>query len=222
MKLGFICPDLSGHLNPMSALARQLRARNHKVVFLYSSGAPAGLPFVPAPEQDHINENRPEMSKMEGQDALQFSFAGVGSNGDDIKVIARNCSGPRDRCPDNRYSSVLCRTGCAAPGHALCARCKCTALDYSGYTPLCVYGWPHKTTPAALARNREGVAQWANVLASASEGLKAHAESIGLRIDWQDLSSTVSPWASITQVPRAFDFESSHWPSAIPPHGSIP
>jgi zeaxanthin glucosyltransferase len=73
MKLGFICPDLPGHLNPMSALARQLQARNHEVVFLYSSGAPAGLPFVPAPEKDHINENRPEVSKMEGQDALQFS-----------------------------------------------------------------------------------------------------------------------------------------------------
>ena len=25
--------------------------------------------------------------------------------------------------------------------------------DYSGYTPLCVYGWPHEITPAALARN---------------------------------------------------------------------
>ena len=77
MKLGFICPNLPGHLNPMSALARQLRARNHKVVFLYSSGAPAGLPFVPAPEQDHINENRPEVSKMEGQDALQFTVRNV-------------------------------------------------------------------------------------------------------------------------------------------------
>ena len=25
------------------------------------------------PEKDHINENRPEVSKMQGQDALQFS-----------------------------------------------------------------------------------------------------------------------------------------------------
>jgi hypothetical protein len=33
------------------------------------------------------------------------------------------------------------------------------------------------------------------------------------RLDWNDLSSTVSPFASITQIPRAFDFESSHWPS---------
>ena len=85
--------------------------------------------------------------------------------------------------------------------------------DYSGYTPLCLYGWPHETTPAALARNREGVAKWTNLLKSVNEGVKARASSVGLKIDWDDLSSTVSPFASITQVPRAFDFESSHWPS---------
>jgi UDP:flavonoid glycosyltransferase YjiC (YdhE family) len=39
MKLGFICPNLPGHLNPMTALARQLQARGHDVVFLYSSSA---------------------------------------------------------------------------------------------------------------------------------------------------------------------------------------
>jgi hypothetical protein len=44
MKLGFICLDLPGHLNPMSSLALHLQARNHEVVFLYSSGA-AGLPL---------------------------------------------------------------------------------------------------------------------------------------------------------------------------------
>jgi UDP:flavonoid glycosyltransferase YjiC (YdhE family) len=39
MKLGFICLNLPGHLNPMTALARQLQGRNHEVVFLYSSSA---------------------------------------------------------------------------------------------------------------------------------------------------------------------------------------
>src|ERR1700736_703787 len=73
MKLGFICLNVPGHLNPMTALARQLQARGHDVVFLYSSGA-AGLPFVPAPEKDHISQNRREVSKMQGEDALQFSF----------------------------------------------------------------------------------------------------------------------------------------------------
>ncbi len=67
--------------------------------------------------------------------------------------------------------------------------------------------------PAALARNREGLAKWASLLESVNGAIKAHAESVGLKIDWSDLSSTFSPLASITQVPRAFDFESSHWPS---------
>jgi zeaxanthin glucosyltransferase len=46
MKIGFICIYGPGHLNPMTALARQLQARNHDVVFLYSPDAP-GLPCVP-------------------------------------------------------------------------------------------------------------------------------------------------------------------------------
>jgi hypothetical protein len=57
----------------MTALARQLQARNHEVVFLYSSGA-AGLPFVPGPEKDQIHENLPEMSKLQGDDAVQFAL----------------------------------------------------------------------------------------------------------------------------------------------------
>jgi zeaxanthin glucosyltransferase len=72
MKLGFVCLNLPGHLNPMTALARHLQDRGHEVVFLYSSGA-AGLPFVPGLEADYINQNRPQLSKMEGEGALQFS-----------------------------------------------------------------------------------------------------------------------------------------------------
>jgi UDP:flavonoid glycosyltransferase YjiC (YdhE family) len=44
MKVGFICPNLPGHINPMSALARQLQARNHEVVFLYSPNADEHYP----------------------------------------------------------------------------------------------------------------------------------------------------------------------------------
>jgi zeaxanthin glucosyltransferase len=73
MKLGFICINVPGHLNPMTALARRLQARNHDIVFLYSSGA-AGLPFVPAPEKDHFNETRAQLNKMQGKDAVQFTL----------------------------------------------------------------------------------------------------------------------------------------------------
>jgi zeaxanthin glucosyltransferase len=73
MKLGFICLNLPGHLNPMTALARQLEGRHHEVVFLYSSSA-NGLPCVPGDDRDPINENRPEVSKLQGDDALGFAL----------------------------------------------------------------------------------------------------------------------------------------------------
>jgi zeaxanthin glucosyltransferase len=74
MKLGFICPNAAGHLNPITALARQLQARNHDVVFLYSSGA-AGLPFVPGPDKDDIHETIAEVSKLQGEEAFKFGIS---------------------------------------------------------------------------------------------------------------------------------------------------
>ena len=69
MKLGCICPNLPGHINPMTALARQLQERGHEVVFLYSSSA-NGFPCIPGDKHDDMNANRPEISKLEGNEAL--------------------------------------------------------------------------------------------------------------------------------------------------------
>ena len=213
MKLGFICLNLPGHLNPMTALARQLQARNHEVVFLYSSGA-GGLPFVPAPEKDHINENRTEQSKRHGEDALRSGVRLVLAQTETIlkslpEIVRTN--GVDALVLDN--VQFYAELGPMQLGMPYVNVANGLHWDYSGYTPLCVYGWPHETTPAALARNREGVAKWADLFQSVNRGIRAHAESVGLKIDWSDLSSTISPWASISQTPRAFDFESSHWPS---------
>ena len=68
MKFGFICPQVPGHLNPMTALARHLQMRGHEVVFLYSSGA-AGLPFIPDEEVERvISERSAEISKKQGEE----------------------------------------------------------------------------------------------------------------------------------------------------------
>jgi zeaxanthin glucosyltransferase len=212
MKLGFICINLPGHLNPMTALARQLQARGHDVVFLYSSSA-SGLPCVPGPEKDPINENRAQTSKMQGEDALKFALRLVMSQ---TEAILKSLPAIVQA---NRVDALLLDTiqfyaelGPMQLGMPYIHVSNALHLDYSGYTPFQVYGWPHETTPEALARNREGVAQWAKVVGEANAGIRAHAESAGLEVDWEDLDSTLSPLASITQTPRAFDFESSHWP----------
>jgi zeaxanthin glucosyltransferase len=212
MKLGFICFNVPGHLNPMTALARQLQGRGHDVVFLYSSGA-AGLPFVPGPEKDHINESRPEVSALLGEDALKFAMSMLMTQSEAILKslpATLEATGVDALLLDvGQFYAELAAMQLGMPYIHVSAALH---LDYSGYTPLCLYGWPHQTTPAALARNREGVAKFVKLVQSNNAGIRAYAKSAGLKIDWDDLSSTISPLASITQTPSAFDFESSHWP----------
>ena len=65
-KLEFICANIPGHLNPKTALGRQLQARrNHEIIFPYSSGA-GDLPFISGFEKDHVNKDTREMSKIQG------------------------------------------------------------------------------------------------------------------------------------------------------------
>ena len=213
MKLGFICPNLPGHLNPLTALARHLQARNHEVVFLYSTGA-AGLPFIPGPEKDQFRENLPEVSKLQGENAVKFSLRMLMAQ---TETILKSLPGMVE---SNGIDALVLDTvqfyaelGPIQLGMPYIQVAAALHFDFSGYTPLCLYGWPHQSTPAALARNREGVTNFVALLESANEGVKAYAKNAGLNIDWEDPGSTISPLASITQVPKAFDFESSHWPA---------
>jgi zeaxanthin glucosyltransferase len=212
MKLGFICLNLPGHLNPMTTLARQLQARGYDVVFLYSSGA-AGLPFVPGPEKDHVNESRPEVSKMQGEDALQFAVRNVLAQTETIlnslpAVVQANGIDALLIDTVQFYAEL----GAMQLGMPYIHVSNALHFDFSGYTPLCMYDWPCESTPEALARNREGVANFAKILENANAGIRAFAEKAGLKIDWETPHSTLSSSASITQAPKAFDFESSHWP----------
>jgi MGT family glycosyltransferase len=86
-------------------------------------------------------------------------------------------------------------------------------FDYSGYTPICFYDWPHDTTPAALARNRKGVENFLELLAPTVAVARAYAKGVGIDVDWENPAATISNLAWISQTPREFDFESSHWPS---------
>src|SRR5262249_34533130 len=60
MKLGFVSMPLSGHLNPMTALARRLQSRGHEIRFfgvpdVAPSARAAGLPFVAYGEREFPN-----------------------------------------------------------------------------------------------------------------------------------------------------------------------
>ena len=213
MKFGFVCPQVPGHLNPLTALARHLQMRGHDVVFLYSSDA-ARLSFIPGEEERIISDNRAEMSKKQGDEALKFSMGLIMSQSEamikSLPGIVR--SNQIDAlivdCVNFYVEFAALQLGIPYIHVSAAAH-----FDYSGRTPLTFYGWPHETNAAALARNRDGAAKFIQLLNETNGGIKAQADAAGLKIDWDNAHATLSPWASISQVPKAFDFETSHWPA---------
>jgi zeaxanthin glucosyltransferase len=210
MKLGFICLNLPGHLNPMTALGRHLQARNHEVVFLYSSSA-NGLPCAPGNIRDPFNENRPEVSRLQGEDALAFA----------VGLVVQRTEAMLESMPDMLEATGVdaliidpiqfyAELGPMKLGMPYIHAAVAMHCDFSGYTPLSIYGDPHQTTPEAITRNRQGVVKFAKMIQN--DGVKAYAKNAGLKINWEDPGFTLSKIAALSQTPRAFDFENSHWP----------
>ena len=205
MKIGFICPNLPGHINPMTALARHLQERNHEVVFLYSPSA-NGLPCVPGDKDDDMNANRPEMSKLEGEGAIAF-YCGVAAK--ETEAIFKSL--PKMVETTGIEALILDPIQFFVELAAMKLRIPyitvATALylDYSGYTPPGCFDWSHETTPEALVRNLEGITKCTRFFYN--ERTKAYAKEAGLKTDLDHPSWVFSELAYITQVPKEFDFE---------------
>jgi zeaxanthin glucosyltransferase len=212
MKIGFICLNLPGHVNPMTALARQLQTRGHEVVFLYLPSA-NGLPCLPADQSDEVNEQRPAVSRLTGWEALQF-YCGVVAK--ETEKVLESLPRMVERAEIDGLVidpiQFFAELGAMKLGVPYVSVAVAVHLDYSGGTPLSVYGWPHETTPEALARNRKGVAEIVKLIYT--ERTKAYAEEAGIKLDWNAPTALFSDLAYITQVPKEFDFENP----LSPPH----
>ncbi|HTD16476.1 MAG TPA: hypothetical protein VK673_14935 [Chthoniobacterales bacterium] len=217
MRIAFVALSAPGHLNPTTALARQLQSRNHDVVVISLPDAEpyvsaAGLAFIPYCEAAFsagaANEIRRQMSELQGEDGVRFIIGALGQMmGAALSSLPPALATARTEAvvlDANQYYVEVIPMSLGLPyvhvSNAL-------HFDYSGYTPLCVYDWPHETTPAALASNRKGLANFTGMLKQANATVRDYAERAGLKIDWDDPGSTLSPLTSITQVPRAFDLK---------------
>ena len=224
MKIGFVSVPLSGHLNSMTALARRLQSRGNEVVFF---GVPdvepfaraAGLNFVPFCENEYpagsIAKLYGPVSKMRGLEVARWSI--------------RERSGDLFSAASKHLPQKLAETGVEALvidtihtflelvpmslGMPYAQVYSILNLDLSGATPPCLFSWPHESTPAALARNIEGVKAAREIFAPVVPLAMAYAEKAGLDIDWSDFGATTSKLAVISQTPKEFDFPGICWPA---------
>lgn len=223
MKIAFLGVRVPRHLNPMTTLARKLKARGHDAVFLSVPDTEpfvhaAQLPFVPFCDKDFpvgsLGKSLTQLSKLQGQAALEFA----------IKLVAGNLESAFRNLPQTLREAgvdglVLDETerglGCV-PLHLdmpYVHVSNALHFDFSGNTPICTFDWQHETTREALARNQAGVRGLLQIYKPMTSVAHAYAEKVGLEIDWSDPFATISKLAWLTQTPKEFDFESSHWPA---------
>jgi zeaxanthin glucosyltransferase len=207
----------------MTTLARRVLSHNHDVVFISlpdgeRSVQAAGLNFIPCGVNEYpkgsLNEWLVLLSKLQGEEALQTTMLNVARRTEamlnSLPAILTEAAVDAVVIDTVLFYVELAPISLDLPYVHVSNALHC---DYSGYTPICLYGWPHETTPAALIRNREGVKNFFKRLEPTLAVAKTYAESKGVKPDWDNPYATRSKLAWISQTPRAFDFDSSHWPS---------
>jgi MGT family glycosyltransferase len=223
MKFGFVSVPVTGHLNPMTALARKLQSRGDEVVFIGLPDAEpivraANLNFVPFCEKEYplgsVAKGYAPLAKLHGLDVVEHSAR---------EIHPDRCKSALEHLPEK-----LAETGVQGLvidtahffvelvamrlGIPYVHIWNILHLDRSGSSPACLFPWPYETTPDALARNVEGLKKFGGLLAPILAIAKSYAEKNGLHIDWNDPTATVSKLAVITQTPKEFDFPISNWP----------
>ena len=216
MKIGFLSQPLTGHLNPMVALARKLSSRGHEVAFI---GIPDIEPVVRAADLDFVpfceNEFPP------GSVAKKWGAVANLQGLDVVRYTALELTPPLVRAALEHLPRKIAQTGVDAlvidsvyrleivPMHLRLPYVQIWNVlhfDLSGSTPLTLYSWPHETSPEALARNTRGLQILREIGKKTMPIAQSYAERNGLRIDWSNPAATVSKLAVITQTPREFDF----------------
>src|ERR1700751_3648202 len=217
MKIGFLSLPLTGHLNPMTALARKLKSRGHEVVFI---GVPdiepvvraAGLDFVPFGENEYppgsIAKRWGGVAKLHGLDVVRYSIRELTPGL--IKAALEHLPGT---IVETGVNALILDTAYRfieiVPTHLRLPYVQIWNVlhfDSSGSTPLALYSWPYETRPEALARNIEGLHILREIRERIMPIAQQYAQRNGLEIDWSNPAATVSRLAVITQTPKEFDF----------------
>jgi len=223
MKLAFVSLPVSGHLNPMTALARRLQSRGHEIVVIGVPDAEpfaraAGLGFVPYGEKEFPRGSTAkswgEVAKLQGLDVVRYSTQ------DQLPELIRlGLEYLPTKLRETGAEAVVFDTICFF--HELAAMSlgmpyvhiwNVLHVDFSGLTPMCFFGLPHDTTPEGLDRNAEALREAGALFAPMIAAAMPYAEKMGLEIDWNNPGSTASPLAVITQTPKEFDFPGAPWP----------
>jgi hypothetical protein len=213
MKIAFISLPFTGHLNPMTTLARKMLTRGHEVLFIgipdiESAIRSAGITFVPYCENEFpagsLEKYLAPISKLHGLAAVQST---------NLHLTPSLAKAAFEHLPRliktigveavvmdtlHRFLELIpmsLNIPCVHIWNTL-------HIDGTGTTPASIYDWPHEGTPEARLRNLEGLKRLGGMASPTLDLAKAYAEKAGLQIDWSNPATAVPKLAVITQTPR--------------------
>jgi zeaxanthin glucosyltransferase len=227
MKIGFISMPLTGHINPMTALARKMQSRGHEVVFI---GVPdvgpyaraAGLNFV-----SYCDEELPigscasvvaPAAKLHGMETTRWTIQVAGRAMFQLasqhlpRVIAETGIEALVIDTIHMYLEVIPMSLGIPHAHVWAI----LNIDFSGTTLPSVISGRYEDTPEARARNIEDLKKADNAFFGIVQKLaEEYTEEVGLEFDWSAPPATVSRHAAaiVSQTPKEFDLPGIPWPS---------
>jgi zeaxanthin glucosyltransferase len=223
MRIGVACMPLTGHLNPMCALAQTLQSRGNDVVFFgVPDAAPAvraaQLPFVSFGEKAYpvgsIDHAWRGIAKLQGEDVARYTL-GTLVPGLMTTAFEHLPQRLRETGVDAMVLDILYSYLELVPMHLALPYVHIAPhpfLDPTGAIPPHFFSWPHDPSPEGVARNREGLRSVGALLAPLLGIARSYADDNGIPVDWASPTGSLSRLAFITQMPKEFDFPRAPWP----------
>jgi MGT family glycosyltransferase len=222
--IGLVCPEISGHLNPMTTLGRELKRRGYAVSVVARPDASAkaegaGLGFLPVGEADYpvgsMARTTATLGEMKGAAAVRFTVQVLGEA---ARVLLQDmpaalAAGGVDALIVDQVSPSG-GTVAEKMGLPFVTVCNALALHSEPDIPPALTPWQYAPTPLGRLRNRLGYGAMTRVTRPIVDLLNAQRAEWGLpratsRRDFD------SPLAQIAQQPAFFDFPRRELPDCF-------
>jgi UDP:flavonoid glycosyltransferase YjiC (YdhE family) len=214
-RLGAFCFPATGHINPMTALARSLELRGHHVVMFGIADTEArvraaGIEFHPIGMEDYppgaLKKLDAQLARLHGFAALRFTLQRVRNTG---RMVRRD--GPKAVREANVEALLVDEADSAG-----------NVADYLGIPWISIalippllrddrfppfwLGWPAGQDRLSRLRNRIAIFSLLQVGAPVFTDVNRERIAWGLK-PFRRAEHALSPLAKITQLPQALEFE---------------
>ena len=214
--LGLICPELTGHLNPMTTLGRELQRRGHHVTVVAradvrAKAQQAGLGFVVIGEREFpegaMGEATAQLGRLNGLKAVRFT----------VELLRRGAATLLREAPDAiraaKIDALLVDQAVPAGnavaevlGVSLVTVCNALAMNLDPTLPPAFMPWRFKRGFFARVRNRAGNALLRWLVKPIIAEINTYRAEHGLRLLEGDNLGEGPALAHIAQQPAFFDY----------------